>query len=205
MCTKAISYLERAISIYPDYVDALNLLGNAHYEYNYNIAKSIESYAKVLELRPYHNIALNNSRIVIQNTFNLLATSKANSNTDDIIKACENIVSIKPDFGEAYYLLGVIYGKYKNDLDSAYVYFEKANSMNFSKSSGFYKDIGVAYGMKGLYSQSIGFFSKAIELDPYDSQTYFNLGVTYQQIGDIKNANYYLSKAEELKRNNTSQ
>ncbi len=205
MCVQAISYLEKSLSIYPDYVDASNLLGNANYEYNLNVAKSLEAYANVLRTRPYHSIAIRNSRIVIQNTFNLLPKGETPSTPDEIIKSCRMIIDVKPEIGEAYYLMGVLFGKYKNELDSAFLYLEKANNMNFNKSSGFYKDMGVAYGMKGLYDKAIQFFTKAIELDPNDAQTYFNLGVTYQQIGDIPNANLYLSKSEELKQKQAAQ
>ncbi len=122
-----------------------------------------------------------------------------------MLESCSKLIQAKPGLGEAYYLKGVLFGKYMNQLDSAFVYFEQANSMNFNKNAGFYKDIGVAYGMKGLYNKSIEFFTKAISLDPNDSQSYYNLGVTYQQIGDIPNANVYLTKAEELKQKQATQ
>jgi len=205
MCLEAIGYLERSIEIYPDYVDALNLLGNAHYEYNFDIAKSLEYYTRVLKIRPYHNISYGNSKIVLQNSFNLLSTNNTASKPEDILKSCANLITVKSDFGEAYYLSGVLYGKYLNNLDSALVYFEKANTMSFDKSSGFYKDIGVAYGMKGYFEQALKSFNKAIELDPNDAQTYFNAGVTYQQMGDKINADIYLSKSEELKQKQAAQ
>ncbi|PLX09098.1 MAG: hypothetical protein C0596_04680 [Marinilabiliales bacterium] len=205
MCVLAIGYLERALEIYPEYVDALNLLGNAHYEYNFNIAQSLHYYTEVLKIRPYHNIAYGNARIVLQNSFNLLSTNKAASSTDEVISACKDLIVVKPDFGEAYHLLGTLYGKYKNDLDSAFIYFDQAKDLNFNKTPGFYKDLGVAYGMKGYYDKALDAFEKAIELDPNDPQTYFNAGVTYQQLGDMEKANEYLMKSEELKQKSAEQ
>lgn len=204
MCQEAIGYLERALSIYPEYIDALNLLGNAHYEHNFAIAKSLHYYSKVLKLRPFHNIAYNNARIVMQNSFNLLTSSQSSSTPEEILVACDEIIKVKPDFGEAYHLKGTIYGRHLQNIDSALFYLEKAKSINYDKSAVFYKDLGVAYGIKGLYSQSLESFHKAIELDPNDPQTYFNLGVTYQQLKDNKNADYYLRKSEEIKAQNAN-
>ncbi|MDD4218481.1 MAG: tetratricopeptide repeat protein, partial [Bacteroidales bacterium] len=205
MCKQAIGYLEHAIEIYPNYVDALNLLGNAHYEHNFAIAKSLHYYAKVLKMRPFYNIAYNNSRIVMQNAISLLTNNYSSSTPEEILKSCDEIILAKPEFGEAYHLKGTLYGKYLNMIDSAFVYLQKAQEMNFDKSSGFYKDLGVAYGMKGLYNESLRYFHKAIELDPNDAQSYFNLGITYQQLEDVENANLYLQKSEELKQKQAAQ
>ncbi|MDD2634182.1 MAG: tetratricopeptide repeat protein [Bacteroidales bacterium] len=199
MCKQAIGYLEHAIEIYPNYVDALNLLGNAHYEHNFAVAKSLHYYAKVLKIRPFHNIAYNNSRIVMQNAISLLTNNYSSSTPEDILKSCDEIIKAKPEFGEAYHLKGTLYGKHFNIIDSAFIYLQKAEKINFEKNAAFYKDLGVAYGMKGYYNESLEYFHKAIELDPNDAQSYFNLGVTYQQLGDVQNANLYLQKSEELK------
>jgi hypothetical protein len=199
LCVKAISYLERAVEIYPEYVDALNLLGNANYEYNANIAKSLHYYAKVLKLKPFHNIAYGNARIVLSNAINLLNSGQSTSTYDEILASCNEIIAAQPAFGEAYHLAGVIYGKYKNDLKTALTYFEKANAQNFNKDAGFYRDLGVAYGMTANYDLALTNFLKSIELDPNDFQTYFNVGVTYQQLGDLKNASFYISKSNEMK------
>ena len=205
MCLEAIGYLDRAVEIYPEYVDALNLLGNAHYEHNFDIAKSLQNYTKVLRLKPHHTIAYGNARIVLQNTLNLLNTNKTVSTPEQIISACKGLVKVQPGFGEAYHLMGVLYGKHLNKLDSAFVYLEKADACNFSKNAGFYKDMGVAYGMSAKYQQALQYFLKAIELDPNDAQTYYNAGVTYQQLRDINNANLYLMKSEELKQKQATQ
>jgi Flp pilus assembly protein TadD len=91
-----------------------------------------------------------------------------------------------------------MYGKYLNDLDSAWYYFEKANTCNFEKNAAFYKDLGVVCGMTGRFADALKYFLKAIELDPNDAQTYYNAGVTYQQLGDNKNAAAYISKSNEM-------
>ncbi len=205
MCLRAIGYLERSIEIYPDYVDALNLLGNAHYEYNFNVTKALHYYSLVLKNKPFHNIAYGNARIVLQNVFGLLNSKSTQNTPEEIIGACYEITKVQPEFGEAYHLMGTLYGKYLNKIDSAYVYLEKAKGCNFQKDAGFYRDLGVAYGMSGKFADALTNFLMAIELDPNDFQTYFNAGVTYQQLGDLKNANLYISKSNELKQKQVAQ
>jgi protein O-mannosyl-transferase len=204
MVSQAITYLERAIKIYPEYIDALNLLGNAYYEKGFDIKNSLHYYSKVLKLKPYHSIAYGNARIVLLNSFGILNGGLTTNSPEDIIVGCQNIVDVQSEFGEAYHLMGTIYGKHLNNLDSAFYYLEKANSTNFNKNAGFYKDLGVAYGMSGRLNDALTYFLKAIELDPSDHQTFFNAGVTYQQLGDTKNADFYISKSAELQQKNAN-
>lgn len=205
MINQAIVYLERALEIYPEYIDAINLLGNAHYELNYNINKALYNYAKILKLKPYHSIAYGNARIVLLNTIGLLNSQATVSTPDDVIAGCNEVLKAHPDFGEANHIMGTIYGKYKNMLDSSLFYLEKANQCNFNKDAGFYRDLGVAYGMSGIFKPALDNFLKAMELDPNDYQTYMNIGVSYQQLGDIANANKYYLKAQEFQNINTNQ
>jgi hypothetical protein len=101
MCLKAILYLERAVEIYPEYVDALNLLGNAYYEYNFDIAKSLHYYSKVLKLKKFHSISYANSRIVMMNTVGLMSTGATQNTAEDVIRGSLEIIAVQPEFGEA--------------------------------------------------------------------------------------------------------
>lgn len=205
MVTQAIVYLERAIEIYPNYIDALNLLGNAHFELNFDMQKSLYYYAKVLKINQTHVIANGNARIVLQNAVGLLTAKSTNNTPDNIIEACRDIIVVQPQFGEAYHMIGTMYGKYKKELDSALLYLEKANLCNFDKTASFFRDLGVAYGMSGNFQPALENFLKAIELDPNDFQTYFNAGLTYQQLGQMDKANFYINKSQELKQKQPTQ
>ncbi len=198
LCLLSIKYLERSLEIYPEYVDALNLLGNAHYEYNFNVAKSLNYYTKVLELRPYHNVTYGNTKIILNNIIGLLNARMTPNSPEEIVAAIKKLIEIKSDIGEAYHVAGTIYGKYLNKLDSAYYYLAKANEINYPKNADFYRDFGVAAGMNAKYQEALAAFLKAVELDPNDAQTYYNIGVTYQQLGDIPKANAYISQYLEL-------
>lgn len=204
LCLEAIKYLERSLEIYPQYVDALNLLGNAYYEYNYDIAKTLENYSKILKIRPYHEITYGNVKIILNNTIGLLNNKLTPNSPREIINSILKITEIKPEIGESYHVIGTIYGKFLNKVDSAYIYLSKANEINYPKNADFYKDFGVAAGMNGYYKQALESFLKALELEPADPQTYYNAAVTFQQLGDMKNAEFYMRKYIELSQKNNN-
>ncbi|MDR2009823.1 MAG: tetratricopeptide repeat protein [Bacteroidales bacterium] len=199
LCKQAIQYLLRSIEIYPEYTDALNLLGNAYFEYNYDICRSLQYYTKIFKLRPYHDISYNNSKIVISNSINLLNNNYAQCTPQELLEICNQLLEVQPQFGEVYYLKGVLYGRFLENINASIENLEIANSMNFEKNSEFYKDIGVAYGLSGNYNQALKYLLEAIKLDPEDYKTYINIGITYQQLGDMQNAGIYINKGNTLR------
>ncbi len=201
LCTQAITYLERAVKIYPKYVDAYNLLGNAYYQHKKNIAKSISYYAKGLKANPMHGIIRNNTNIILSNTFGLLNSNSTISTPDEVLNACKELVDTQIKFGEAYHVMGVIYGRYKNNIDSALYYLDKASKVNYTKRADFYGDFGTAYGLQNKYQEALTYFLKAVELDPNNANYLYNTGVTYIQLGDITNGNLYISRSNALKQN----
>ena len=90
-------------------------------------------------------------------------------------------------------------------LDSSLFYLEKANQCIFYKDASFYRDLGVAYGMSAQFKPALDNFLKSLELDSNDFQTYFNVGITYQQLGDFANANLYFQKAQEIQNSQNKQ
>ena len=203
MFLQSIKYLQKAISIHPTYIDAINLLGNAYYEHNYNISKALDCYLDVLKLNPRHAICYENIKIVVGQTNGFLSEKKTQSTAQEILTSCNNILKQFPEFGEVLYLKAVIYGKYLNNIESSIAVFEETEKLpNFNKTINYYKDIGVAYGISRQYEKALFYFLKVLAEDANDPQTYFNLSATYQNLGDIENANKYLqigkSKQEEL-------
>jgi tetratricopeptide (TPR) repeat protein len=203
LCQKSLKYLHRAIEIYPDYADALNLLGNAYFEYDYKVDKSLHYYYVLLRASPNHLIGYDNCRKVSLSAIALINSGKiypSPENLQDIITSCDELLHIFNNLGEVHYLKAVIYGRYLNDMKKSLINFEKAESLNnFNKTADFYKDIGVAYGLSANFEKSLGYFLKAIELDPNDFQTYINVGVTYKNLGDLVNSDLYINKGVEIR------
>ena len=86
-----------------------------------------------------------------------------------------------------------------NEEELSLVNFEKALSFDFPKTTEFYEDIGAAYAISGQYEKAVQYLLKAVELDTGDPATYTNLGIIYQQLGDIDSASLYMTKGDEMR------
>ena len=212
LCEKAIKYLKKSNEIYSSdgkkdskkhsstavYSDAMNLLGNAYFEIG-DIANALDSYMKIISTYPQHDIANGNIHVVLMQTPGMLRNKLTTSTVPELLEVLGNLIKIKPECGEAYYVLGVMYGRELGNMDASIQCFEKAETCKFEKNASYYKDMGVAYGISGNYTKSISALEKAIELDPDDDLTYTNLGYTYLNLGDNAKGQEYLSKGEMLK------
>lgn len=188
---KSITHLNKAIEIYPHYIDALLLLGNAHFELNKNLPEVLIHYRKLFSLAPGHEIALSNLKKM------LATTEKA----EDRKTGYKYILKILPDDFDANYQLGVTYGKMLGQLDSSTIYLKRAITIR-PESKIANRDLGVAYAMSGRFAESLPYFQKVLQLDPGDPDNYINLGITYQKLGRITDAQTMFAKAEALKQSN---
>lgn len=184
---QSINYLEKALSIYPNYVDALLLAGNAYFQRDMDFDKADICYTRIFELASAYDLAFSNYKII-------LASVKENEVKK---KGYLKIISYRPNDFEANCELGSIYGKVYNNLDSAIFYLERAVRLKPNNKDA-NRDLGVAYGMKGQPEKSVQYFEKTVQLDPNDPSNYINLGLSYQQLGIIDKANKQFMIAKEL-------
>jgi len=199
----AIKYLNRAIEIHPTYVDPMLLLGNAHYQKNRNIAEAVGWYAEILKIRPYHELAVKNTRLILPQVVGLFSDEKNTpTNTpDEIIAACEKFDSIKQGVPEIYRIEGLMYARYKNDFETAIPLYKKALQIN-PKDADAWKDLGVIYGQSNQFELALQAFKKVVEINPQDAQAMFNIAVTYQNLGDIDAANQWFARYEQISEKN---
>jgi len=190
MLKESIGYLQTSIKIYPNYIDALLLLGNAHYELNRNYHEVNRTYNRIFKLAPDYQLA-------ISNFANMLTGS-----TDPLIRkeGFQKVLAMDPDLFVANYQMGITYGRMLDQLDSAIVYLDKALSLQ-PDHSGVNRDLGVAYAMQGMYEASLPCFEKVVALNPDNPDNYINLGMTYQNLGQPVKAQQLFEKAEALRRN----
>ena len=186
---QSLKYLNKAVNIHPDYIDALRLLGNAYYALNKDINKSIYYYKQVLIRNPYDEATYKNIHAVL---------SKYDS-IDHKISIYEEILKINARRFDINYKLGNLYGKYKNDIPKALKYLKTAASIK-PNNKDVCTDLGVAFGIAGEFDESVEWLKKAIILEPDNCTLYINLGITYQRMGNIKKANEYFMKAEKLRK-----
>lgn len=181
----SIEYLNTALEIYPDYVDALLLLGNAHYNYNKNYNKVLDSYQKIFVLAPKYDLAFSNLNI-------MLASEKEPGPRKT---GYHLILKYRPNDFDANYQLGSTYGKMLNRFDSAQMYLSKAIQIQ-PENKVANRDMGVACALTGNYQKSLSYFEKVLKLDPSDPANYINLGITYQNLGNNEKAAELFREAE---------
>ena len=185
----SIKYLEKAIEIHPVYIDALLLLGNANFERDKkNIDKVWEYYERILKRNPNNINVYSNMKAILNDSVS----------ADTRISILERMYVYNKNSFDICYSLGNLYGRYKNDLEKSIQFLEQAIKLSPNNSKA-YKDIGIAYGMSGMFDNAISAMEKSIELNPNDKQTVINLGLTYQNKGDLEKAKYYYSLSEKMK------
>lgn len=185
---QAVGYLNRAIEIYPQNVNALLLLGSAYLTPEArNMDKLLDAYKNILVINPQHDKALTNLSIISEG-------NNTPEEVDKLVAFLENtVVKNAPDSFIAYDALGVLYGKKKNDLNNAIRYFNEA--LKYKKDAGTMQDLGVAYGMKQDFENALKINLEALTLDPQNAQLLRNIGITYQNMGNAAKAQEYLNQA----------
>jgi tetratricopeptide (TPR) repeat protein len=197
---QAITYLEKAVKLYPkeQYIQALYMLADVYYTYNYDISNSLRCYAKCLSLNNQYLSVYENIQKIANYVNELLSENQASSSPQEILESCDEVLRTVPDFGEIIHLKAVIYARFLNDLNTGIKLFEEANAVErFEKSPNFYKDMGIAYAMANNYPKALPYMLKSVELGDNDYRSYRNIAIAYQHLGDLQNAKKYLDMSKE--------
>lgn len=109
----------------------------------------------------------------------------------------ETATRIAPGRGEAYYLLGLAYQEQEN-IPKAVETYEKLLKVipDFKEAIYNLGYINLVYVQD--FKEAIGYFTRAISLDPKYTDAYFNRGYSYELLGDLVNARKDYEKALEL-------
>jgi tetratricopeptide (TPR) repeat protein len=201
---EAAPYLHRAVELHPEYADAFEALGNLYFSHDKDISKSAHYYAKLLETPnvPRSQDMYNFTRIILKQISLFLDENRVNP--DEIIQLSDELLKIRPDLWEAYYIKGVV-GMRLNDIELSLINFEKAESIDFPKTIDFFNNAGYIFAISGNYEKAVQHLLKAVEMGSNDYSTYINLGMAYQRLGDTNNANLYMTKGNEMKANQQKQ
>jgi len=183
-------YLRRSLQIHPNYVDAWLLLGNVLYDAKNDIEGSVNCYIEVAKRQPFNKNAWNNADIVLQKS------------TDRQLQYDKylQLYGLDSNRYTLNYRLGVIEGRYRNNLQKSIFYLSRANQIEPNKVETL-KDLGTAYGISGMSQKAYETSKKALELDKNDPQIYINTGIAASQLGLTKEAEQYFSKAKSLNEN----
>lgn len=161
MLNEAIPYLEKALTIHPNYKNAALLLGNANF-YKGNYEGAIKAYERTLQIAPEFPDAIKNLAIAYRD-----AGRQAGEVGQDLEKAkryLKRSVQLMDNDADAYRLLGIVHGM-GGEHREAIKYFTKVTEMQPELAIG-YVNLGKAYQYYGDEETSRIMFQKALEIDP---------------------------------------
>ena len=214
-------YLKKAIEVNPKYTEAWLLLGNAYLLGDKQYDSALFCLDNCLRLNPHYGSAVNNLKVLFNEWKNyskeaefyemLAGRTPDNSdfyyqeteafiklnNPDQALTAIKKAVASKPDFSAGYALIGMIFGKQKNELDSSLFYLQKAIQVDPQNWEA-YENMGVCYGVQKKYYDAIAILQKGIQLNPKYAKFYLNIGVTYNIMGKAAEGKPYIDKAFQL-------
>ena len=213
--------LNKAIEIHPRFTNAYLLLGNAYVKGDSNFTEGAKAYVNALNINPNYQdavtnlgVALNKIRdpqqatqlmhqIVTENPTNFRLwfyygqMARKAKQFDTAIQAFRQTAKIKPDFGDAYNQLGLLYGQDLQQIDSSIAVLQRGVVADpaFPDVSD---NLAVAYGIKGNYNAAINTLNQAIARNPNHGKFYNTMAITYQAMGDRQKAQYYFAEAQRL-------
>lgn len=184
---RSIMHLNRAITVYPEYIDALVLMGMAQWEKTKSSKNVMPYYYQVLQINPYHSNTLNNCSIILEQETDI----------DYRIQAYQTLLKYNPNYAAYYVNLGRAYGQFKNDLATSTQYLETAQKIA-PNNYEVLRNLGVVYGLSKRFDKSVEIFEKAVQLNPNIAANYVDLAVSYFNTGQTEKAQQTMSKAQQL-------
>jgi len=179
----SISYLEKAVEIYPKHVLAWFNLAAANFERNRNYPEAVKAYKKLLAINP-------NGDKIFQFLFVVLNTC---NDIDYKLKVFKEIREINPArFDINNNVANLLMGK--KDYSEAVNYFNsalKAEPQNFDALC----NLGFCYFQQKNYEGSLNAFLKAEKIKPDDKPLLNNISSAYMVVGNMSKAEEYKHKA----------
>ena len=125
---------------------------------------------------------------------------RAASAWEDLLHYDPHNREVKDLLPQAYYILAVEYNRV-GESGLGQSAFRKALSVN--KNSGVWlpgsmRTLGDYYRDKGMFRESLAAYQEAIELKPFDSETYLGLGITYWKMNESGFAKAAWQRSMEL-------
>jgi len=217
----------QVLSIEPDNVDALNVLGGCLYQIG-NLDKAVEIYQTIAALQPElpeaHNnlggclqrngrladaIAAFKTAIKLKPDFpvaksNLAAAYfewgnalSAKGQTAEALEAFQQAVALKPDFIEALDKIGQCLQSLEK-FDGAVAAYQTIIRLK-PDTPGAFNNLGIALKSKGQLDEAIACFRQAIGLDPDLAEAHNNLGAALKEAGRLDEAIALYRQAMRLK------
>ncbi len=186
---RSSEYLNQAITIYPQYLDAYNNLGIVYKMMNQPVMA-----IKVLKAN------IKNDSEYSKNYYNLATAYADNKQFKNAILSMQAYVDRKPDAASAYFLMGQYAGNIQ-DFDQAIKYLKQALSID-SQDVDVLNFLGMAYGFQGKNEQAIKAFNKVLNLQANRIDVMMNLALAYHNVNDQAAEKTILNRILEIEPNN---
>ena len=182
----AITYYRKALTIKPNYPEALFKLGVA-LQLQGNLDAAITSYRKTLTIQPNHPKAL----------VNLGAALQMKGDLDVAIISYRKALAIQPNYPDGLNNLGSALQK-QGDLEGSILSYRKALAIQPNHPDTL-NNLGSALQKQGDLEGSILSCRKALEIQPNHPNALNNLGIVLQKQGDLEGSILSYRKALSIK------
>jgi|SRR5579884_454900 len=106
-------------------------------------------------------------------------------------------VSLKSDFADSHFELGLLYSRNPATLQLAVTEFERAVATGYKGAEVFRNLGGVSIKLR-KYDEAIRYLNKSLELDPNSADAYFQLADAFRKLGRAEEAAAAAAKFQEL-------
>lgn len=157
-----------------------------------NQAFALHSANKLDEAEQIYKLLLENSSVDsnILNLYGMLCIAKGNYKKAIELFSKALIINSNPlimtNLAKAYYM--------NSDYKKAVLFYNQA--ADIEPSADIYYSLAIAYKQQKKYDESVESYKKALEHCPESYNVLYNLANLYKEIGDLKNAIIYATKAE---------
>lgn len=208
LLNKSFKYLSKAQQLHPGSFYAWFLMGNAYTEianwsealvcfqraYRINVEsvdvqKNVLYVAQKAWVMNQYNISADAYRLLSemdpQNKEHILMVADAFSHINKIDSAfliINNTLAQDPKNASALTKKGEIYGRVLNDVNQAEFYLKQAVTINPDNLSA-NENLGIVYGIKKQFDNSIYYFNQALRIDSTQARIYQNIAGTYKAMG----------------------
>ena len=116
---------------------------------------------------------------------------------DEILKYGIRADSICHDNQRTNFILGTVFGRYKNDYPRAISHLRKSIEIDPSFVEA-YHNLGISYAMSNQFDKAIAISLDGLKIDPNNIEIYKTLSTLYYNLGQQDKVLYYVNKVKEL-------
>ena len=182
---EALVHLQKALEIYPNFLEAHNSLGEALLRKG-QVDEAVAQYREALEINPRY----------VDAHYNLGNALLQKGQLDEAVAEFQRALEINPSSADVRNNLGNALLQ-KGQLDEAIAQLQKALEFN-SEDADVRSNLGNALLQKGQLDEAVLQFQKASEIRPNNADAYYNLGNALLQKGQLDEAVPEYQRAVEI-------